>query len=116
MLLMVKITPQSSQTTITDVNKTLLPKGFTNEADFLSPPNSKALYFELHDGEDPKKYTLAEVIGWMTTIQNAHTDTSIECYLVAEEIWDSIRASKKGEPKPIPIEGILPREITAESP
>ena len=52
----------------------------------------------------------------MTTIQNAHTDTSIECYLVAEEIWDSIRASKKGEPKPIPIEGILPREITAESP
>jgi hypothetical protein len=115
MLLMVKITPQSSQTTITDVNKTLLPKGFTNEADFLSPPNSKALCFELHDGEDPKKYTLAEVIG-SRAIQNAHTETRIECYLVAEEIWDSIRASKKGEPKPIPIEGILPREITAESP
>ena len=88
---MVKVTPQTSETTITDVKNTFRPKGFAAEADLLALPNSMALYFELHDGIDPKKYTLADVDGWIALIRSRHSDTAIECYIVAEEIRDSIR-------------------------
>jgi hypothetical protein len=95
MLLVVKVTPQTSENTIADVKNIFRAKGFRDELDLFEPPNGKGLYLELHDGPDPKKFALAEIEGWIALIRSRHSDATVECYTVAEEIRDSIRQANR---------------------